>query len=77
MLENTLTWLNDWEKRVIDKVIKPNHFLTSNTAEGLRVTLKSTMDICCYLKDNYDFKYVLTGKINQDPLEVNIYDFYY
>lgn len=70
VLQSTLKWLDDWEQRVVDKLIKTDHFLTSNTAEGLRITLTSSMQICCYLKEKYDINYVLTGKINQDSLEV-------
>lgn len=70
ILQNTLEWLNEWEQRVIDNKIKPKHFLTNNTAEGLRVTLTSTLEICTYLKEKYGIQYILTGKINQDDVEV-------
>lgn len=70
VLQSTLKWLDSWEQRVLEKLIKPDHFLTNNTAEGLRVTLTSSMQICSYLKEKYDMHYVLTGKINQDALEV-------
>lgn len=46
-------------------------FLTPNTAEGLRVTLRSTIDLCNYLLNDCGFHYVLTSKMNQDALEVN------
>lgn len=72
VLQSTLKWLDDWEQRVVDKLIKPEHFLTSNTAEGLRITLTSSIQICCYLKEKYNMNYVLTGKINQDSAEVRI-----
>lgn len=61
--------MDDWEQRVVDKLIKTDHFLTSNIVEGLRITLTSSMQNCCYLKEKYDINYVLTGKINQDSLE--------
>ncbi|KAE9522892.1 hypothetical protein AGLY_016703 [Aphis glycines] len=48
---------------------KARHFLTNNTAEGLRVTLTSTLEICTYLKEKYGIRYILTEKINQDALE--------
>ncbi|CAI6368522.1 unnamed protein product [Macrosiphum euphorbiae] len=70
ILQNTLEWLNEWEQRVIDNKIKPKHFLTNNTSEGLRVTLTSTLEICTYLKEKYGIQYILTGKINQDDVEV-------
>lgn len=63
-------WLDNWEQRVLEKLIKPNQFLTNNTAEGLRVTLTSSMQICCYMQEKYNMSYILTGKINQDSLEV-------
>jgi len=70
ILQNTLEWLNEWELRVINNKIKPEHFLTNNTAEGLRVTLTSILEICTYLKDKYGIRYILTGKNNQEALEV-------
>lgn len=76
ILQNTLKWLNEWEQRVINGRIKPKYFLTNNTAEGLRVTLTSTIEICTYLKDKYSTRYILTGKINQDALEVRKIQYY-
>lgn len=70
VLESTLKWLDEWEQRVLDKKIKPNHFLTKNTADGLRVTITSTLQICDYLQKHYNMAYILTGKINQDRVEV-------
>jgi len=55
---------------VLEKYIKPNHFFSNNIAEGLRVTLISSMEIYSYLRDNYNMQYILIGKINQDSLEV-------
>lgn len=52
--------------------LNEHNFLTSNTAEGLRVTLNSTINIITHLIDVYNFKYILTGKITQDNLEVCI-----
>lgn len=65
-----MEWLNEWEQLVINNKIKPKHFLTNNTAKGLRVTLTSTTEMCAYLKEKYGIRYILTGKINQDALEV-------
>ncbi|XP_031779920.1 uncharacterized protein LOC116416308 [Nasonia vitripennis] len=44
-------------------------FLTASTAEGLRVTLHSSLQLAIYLLEYCDFKYVLTNKMNQDCLE--------
>lgn len=70
-LHSFLTWLNDWEKEYIDGKIKKSEFLTSSTACGLRVTIQSTLDLSNYLNSSWNFKYLLTGKINQDKLEVS------
>jgi len=70
VLQSTLKWLDDWELHVLEKRIKPNHFLSNNTAEGLRVTLISSMEICSYLRENYNMQYILIGKIYQDSIEV-------
>lgn len=50
--------------------ITPDGFLTIETAEGFRLSLVSTMDLCQYLTEKYGFEYLLTGKVNQDNLEV-------
>lgn len=51
--------------------INPEEFLTNQTAEGLRVTLNSTIDLSKYLLESFSFTYVLNGKMCQDPLEVS------
>lgn len=50
--------------------ITSDEFLTVETAEGFRLSLISTMDLCHYLIQKFDFEYLLTGKVNQDNLEV-------
>lgn len=74
----TLNYIDNWEQNLIEGSIKENEFLTPNTAQGLRVTLKSTIDLCNYLLNDCGFHYVLTNKMNQDTLEVNYwrYSFY-
>lgn len=44
-------------------------FLIQLTAEGLLVTMLSMLEISEYLLNQCGFKYVLTGKLNQDLLE--------
>ncbi|KAL4142571.1 hypothetical protein QTP88_005006 [Uroleucon formosanum] len=58
-----------WESKVIDGFISSNEFLTQQTADGLRVTIKSSIKLLKYLLDNCNFSFVLTAKINQDKLE--------
>ena len=70
-----MQFLNDWEQRVIDGQLQKENFLTDNTAEGLGITLKSTIDLTHYLLLEFNCKYVLTGKINPDSLEVIILRF--
>jgi len=53
--------------------INKNEFLTKATAEGLRISLESTIDLSNYLLNDCNFIYVLNGKLNQDCLEVIIY----
>lgn len=62
-----MEWLDNWENgSKNDK----NTFFTQSTAQGLRVTLQSTVELAKYLLEHCKFKYVLTGKLNQDCLEV-------
>ena len=74
-MKNSLQRLNAWEKEVKLKKISKEEFLTSNTAEGFRVTINSTIKLCEYLLGLPEFKYVLTAKVNQDRLEVNFIGF--
>jgi len=50
--------------------IKPEDFLTLTTAQELRVTLQSTIDLSRYLLESCGFDYILTGKMCQESLEV-------
>ncbi|KAH8036118.1 hypothetical protein HPB51_017929 [Rhipicephalus microplus] len=67
--ESASAWLDSWEQQVVSGEIHKDLFLTQSTAEGLRVTLKSVRELSIYLLKDCDFKYVLTAKMNQDPLE--------
>lgn len=69
-MEDAEIWLDTWETCMHEQQIHPNEFLTTTTAEGLRVTLRSTIELTNYLLWDCGFEYVLTGKMNQDPLEV-------
>lgn len=70
MIEESLQKLDAWEEQVDNNHLSKDVFLTKQTAEGLRVTLQSSLDIIRYLTENCGCEYVLTGRINQDPLEV-------
>ncbi|XP_071641540.1 uncharacterized protein [Temnothorax longispinosus] len=69
ILQSSLQWLDDWENAKIRGDISSDEFLTTDTANGLRLSLISTMDLCKYLITNFKFEYLLTGKVNQDNLE--------
>lgn len=62
-----MKWLDNWKDSSKND---ENTFLTQFTAQGLRVTLLSTVELAIYLLEGCKFKYVLTGKLNQDCLEV-------
>lgn len=63
-------YLNKWETMVSEQKITKDQFLTQSTAEGFRVSITSTIELITYLLEELKFKYVLTSKLNQDPLEV-------
>lgn len=69
-LQETSKWLDTWESYVRTL---PEHkqklFLSRQTSQGLRVSLKSTFDLATILLSE-GFSYVLTGKFCQDPLEM-------
>ncbi|XP_043483110.1 uncharacterized protein LOC122511737 isoform X2 [Leptopilina heterotoma] len=68
-LRKFLEWLDSWERRVLSSEILESDFLPKPTATGLRVTINSTIELSEILLDKCKFNYVLTGYINQDPLE--------
>ncbi|XP_077513304.1 uncharacterized protein LOC144124486 [Amblyomma americanum] len=62
-VENFLRYLNAWEAEV------KLGFISQGTAEGLRVTLSSTISILDYITGKLGYKYLLTARLSQDPLE--------
>lgn len=69
VIKDFLIMLNTTEKNSIERNTKL--FASQLTTESLRVTLMSVLDIITLLHDK-DVRYVLTAKLNQDPLEVGI-----
>ena len=69
ILQKGLQFLDEWEDLKIKGYITEREGLTSNTLEGLRVSIQSTIDLTTLLLSK-GYKYVATAKINQDPLEV-------
>lgn len=69
VLASSLHWLNTWEKELISGKISRESFLTTSTAEGLRVTILSAIELSKYLLETCGFKHVLTAKFNQYVLE--------
>lgn len=68
-LHDASRWLDDWETYVLTlPVAQQKQFLSRQTCQGLRITLKSAIDLSRVLL-HAGFSYVLTGKFNQDPLE--------
>jgi len=75
-LEEACQWLDDWE-RFNQSLPAENRkqFLSWQTCQGLRCTLRSALELTQLLLAE-GFSYVLTGKFNQDPLEVLHFPFY-
>ncbi|KAH8036984.1 hypothetical protein HPB51_008032 [Rhipicephalus microplus] len=63
-IQNFLTYLDDWETAA-----GSGGFLSRSTAEGLRVTLSSTLHLLRYLTMKLNFSYMMTCRLSQDPLE--------
>ncbi|XP_077282627.1 uncharacterized protein LOC143908738 [Temnothorax americanus] len=70
ILEESLSKLDNWEKKVDDKILDKKLFLTKQTAKGLRITLKSMMDLTCTLVNHFGFSELQLGRVNQNALEV-------
>jgi len=48
VLKQNLLLLDEWEKNLEDGLIQEKEFLTKTTAESLRLTLKSTVDLVLF-----------------------------
>lgn len=69
VIKDAMQWLDTWEEERVSGKIHKDFFSTPSTAEGLRVTLKSVVELSNYLLTECGFDYVLTAKMNQDRLE--------
>lgn len=63
-LKNFLLYLELWES-----CSEPDFYLTKSTAEGLKATISTTLDLLSYCTKDLGFQYLMTTRINQDPLE--------
>lgn len=68
-IKGFLIMLNTIEKNSIER--NTQLFASQLTTESLQVTLMLVLDIIALLHHK-DVRYVLTAKLNQDPLEVGI-----
>ena len=67
ILLDFLKYLDDWETVA---AIKDNKgFLSQSTASGLRVIVKSTVDLIEFLTEAAGFKYLMTSRLSQDIIE--------
>lgn len=65
-LDNFIEFLAEWEQHAAEH---GGGFLSPGTACGLRVTLKSTLSLLCYLSSSLGLKYLLTANLSQDKME--------
>lgn len=63
-LVELLKYLSDWEKGTAKK-----HFPSDSTAEGLRVTITSTLELLKYLHAELGYAYLMTSRLSQDKIE--------
>ncbi|KAH6939827.1 hypothetical protein HPB50_021872 [Hyalomma asiaticum] len=60
-----LTYLTEWERHAAGQ----GGFLSTSTAVGLRVTVSSVISVLDYLPNCVGYKYLMTSKLGQDPIE--------
>lgn len=65
-LEAFLVFLDAWEEA---SKKCGGGFMSKGTAEGMRVTIRSTLSLLQYLTSSVAFKYLLTSRLSQDKLE--------
>ena len=71
ILLDFLKYLDDWKTVAATKDDKG--YLSQSTASGLRVTVKSTVDLLEFLTEAAGFKYLMTSCLSQDTIE-NIFE---
>jgi hypothetical protein len=68
-LQKFVTWLQRWNDMELKNIDKRHGKLTKQTQHALLHTTETLMLLCKFLFENYNFKYVLLGKFQTDPLE--------
>lgn len=69
-IEEILDYLREWE----DGAQKNNYeFLAYQTVYGSKISLKAAIGICQFLVDDHGFKYLMTGRLNPENLEICAY----
>lgn len=66
VLRGALAYLDRWE--ACTGHTKAG-YLSASTAESLRVTLRDTLELSTYLSEEVQYKYLLTLRLSQDPIE--------
>ena len=61
-------YLLKWQEITDEKNAK---FIPYTTFDGLKVTLKNTIQLMSYLTEKCSIKYLMTARLNQDALEVS------
>ncbi|KAL0108662.1 hypothetical protein PUN28_015258 [Cardiocondyla obscurior] len=51
------------------------HFISNSSFYGLKITIKSTLELCSFLVEKCNYKYIMTARLNQDSLEVISYEY--
>lgn len=57
-----------WDQ--VNQGVPGKKHLSSSTRTGLRVTIRATIRLFEFLNQKQGFKYLMTDRLNQDPLEV-------
>lgn len=62
-LADYLKFLPEWESNAEKK-----HFLSDSTAEGLWITIKSTLGILSYVHSELGYSYIMTSRFSQGKI---------
>jgi hypothetical protein len=67
-LVDFLKWMELWDD--VNAGGKYKH-LSSSTRLGLEITIKATLRLFDFLVNKHNFRFLMTARLNQDPLEVS------
>lgn len=69
-VQSFIEYLKEWETTAKREGFD---FISDSCSYGLKISLRAALEICEFLVNKCNFKYLMTGCLNQDCLEVKFH----